>query len=486
MAALDVAQPGGFDKGAADPAGGCPAPPGRLQAGGMEHADAAVFAAAAQAASRRSGHAMRLTGHVHHATHLQAGRFELDNGLKIILAQHTLAPIFAYQTWFRVGSKHEEPQRTGLAHLFEHLMFKGTSKHPTGTFDREMEQRGSQTNAATWVDWTYYTEALAVRGDNLQTVIDFEADRMVNLRLDEKTFRSELEVVKNERRMSVEDSVVGTLGERLMALAYTQHPYRWPTLGSMAHLEAASLADLQRFYATYYAPNNATVVLCGALPLEATLVQLAAAYGPLRAQPVHYPPKVQEPPQRAARRQHLQREVQAPHVLVGYHAPAQGDADFFAAEVLADVLAAGDTGRLYRELVTERQLASEVSASLSPFAEPGLLEIYLAARPGVSPDALLAGLQQTLAGVQAEIEPFEMNKARHGLELGQLDSLKSVEGCAEALGHYETNFADFAQALRLTAAYQAVQTEQVLTVAGRILQPDNSSVVIATPHAAAE
>src|SRR5690606_24858724 len=150
------------------------------------------------------------------------------------------APVFTYQTWFAVGSRDEDPQRTGLAHLFEHLMFKGTPRFPAGTLDREMESRGAQTNAATWVDWTYYTVSLAAQEDNLQTVVELEADRMQNLQLDEDVFRSELEVVKNERRMSVDNSVPGSMSEELFALAYREHPYRWPTIGAMEHLEATT------------------------------------------------------------------------------------------------------------------------------------------------------------------------------------------------------------------------------------------------------
>ncbi|MEK7703326.1 MAG: insulinase family protein, partial [Myxococcota bacterium] len=160
----------------------------------------------AQAATQVSA---RFLDHHRYNDDLLAARFALANGLTIVLMVDRRAPVFAYQTWFRVGSRHEDPERTGLAHLFEHLMFKGTRTHPTGTFDREMERRGTQTNAATWVDWTFYTQSLAARGDNLETLAGFEADRMRNLVLDEKTFRSELEVVKNERRMSVEDSIGG-------------------------------------------------------------------------------------------------------------------------------------------------------------------------------------------------------------------------------------------------------------------------------------
>jgi zinc protease len=177
----------------------------------------------------------------------------------------------------------------------------------------------------------------------------------------------------------------------------------------------------------------------------------------------------------------LRRQVQAPHLLVGYAAPPQNSEAFYATEVLADLLATGDTARLYRRLVTETQLASEISASVSPFAEPGLFEIYVAARAGAQPAAVLDCLQATLDSLQEGIEPFEMHKAKNTLELGQLESLRSVEGCAEALGHYETNFGDFTQAFRLTESYAKVSAEQVQAVAKEILQPNRRNVVVALP-----
>jgi zinc protease len=443
-----------------------------------------TFARCATAASAASGVPIKLTGSHCFAGNLHAARFELQNGLTVLLCPNFRAPIFAYQTWFKVGSKHEDPARTGLAHLFEHLMFKGTAKHPTGSFDREMELRGAQTNAATWVDWTYYTQALAARGDNLETVVDFEADRMVNLQIDEQTFRSELEVVKNERRMSVEDSVVGSMGEVLMAQAYTQHSYRWPTIGSMAHLQAATVADLQQFYRMYYAPNNATVVLVGALDPLPTLTLLAQRYGPLARQQVHRPERSAEPVQQAERRVDLQRQVMAPQLLVGYHAPSQADPAYAASEVLEEILAAGDTARLYRRLVTDMELASEVSGSASPFAEPGLFEFYMAGRAGVQPDSLLLALQQELQAVGQGVSTDEMDKAKNSLELEQLESLKDIEGCAEALGHFETNYGDFGRAFELTAAYQQVTPQQVQQLAQTIFRPTNGTVVVATSEGA--
>src|SRR5262249_35755335 len=155
--------------------------------------------------------------------------------------------IFAFQTWFNVGSRHERKGKTGIAHLFEHLMFKGTSKHPLGEFDREMERRGAQTNAATWVDWTYYRESLPSTGDNFETVLKYESDRMVNLALTQAMVDSEREVVKNERRQRVDDTIHGALDELTYQTAFQLHSYGHPTIGYMDDLNAFTLAEFEAF-----------------------------------------------------------------------------------------------------------------------------------------------------------------------------------------------------------------------------------------------
>lgn len=448
----------------------------------MPHYDSDSLAQAAAAAAAACGHAIALQQSYAFADGRCAGRFTLDNGLTVVLLVDARAPVFAYQTWFRVGSRHEDPERTGLAHLFEHLMFKGTQKHPTGTFDREMERRGAQTNAATWVDWTYYTEALAARGDNLATVIAFEADRMVHLILDEDTFKSELEVVKNERRMSVDDSVTGTLSEQLMALAYEAHPYRWPTIGSMAHLEAATTGDLERFYRAYYAPNNATVVIAGAFDLTATLTLLGKAYGPLAPQDVQHAALPQEAPQTQSRQLTLHRPLLAPQMVIGYHAPAQSTPAFTALEILCDTLVEGDTARLYERLVTVEKIATEVSGDVLPFADPGLFELHIMAHPDADPAHILRVVQEELDNLAQGITQAERDKACNGLELGVYETLRDVEGMAEAIGHHQTTEGDFTRAFTQAERYLAVTDADLKAVAEHVLRRSNRSVVLALPQ----
>src|SRR5262245_2848487 len=204
-------------------------------------------------------------------------RFRLASGLRLIAAVDRSAPILAYQTWFGVGSRHERPGRTGMAHLFEHLMFSQTESLAPGEFDRVVEQTGGESNAATWVDWTYYRLSLPAR--DLALAVRLEAERMTRLVLAPEPVEAERDVVTNERRERVEDDVDGWLDEQLMALAFQVHPYRWPTIGWMEDIRALPLDEIRAFYKTWYAPNNATLVVVGDF-VEAELLGLVgAAYG---------------------------------------------------------------------------------------------------------------------------------------------------------------------------------------------------------------
>ena len=440
------------------------------------------FGSAAQKATEKAGIPVNFEGSFMYREGLEAARFSLENGLTIIFMPDKRAPLFAYQTWFKVGSRDEDPERTGLAHLFEHLMFKGTSSHPTGELDRVMESLGSQTNAATWVDWTFYMETLATRPGNLQTVIDFESDRMTNLILDDETFRSELEVVKNERRLVVDDSPMGSMSEALFKTAFEEHSYRWPTIGYMEHLDAANIEELRSFYKRNYAPDNATVVVVGDLDAADLLAALAKGYGHIESQGVKRAVIDEEPPQASARRVELELEISAPHLLFGYKAPAQSDASYAALELLAEALVTGESSRLYRRLVIEEKMALDVHGYVAPFAHPGLFELSVQGRPGVDVESLVAIVEDELSRVSSGLTEAEWKKARNNLELGQFLSLKDAEGCAEALGHYQTNYGDYQLAFTSLERLGSVDDAMLSEVAQKVFSKNNQTLVVGVPQ----
>ncbi|MBJ80505.1 MAG: hypothetical protein CMH60_04230 [Myxococcales bacterium] len=415
------------------------------------------------------------------ADKISAARFALPNGLRVILMANHSAPIFSYQTWFKVGSKHEKPGKTGLAHLFEHLMFKGTTNHPVGEFDTEMESRGCQTNAATWVDWTYYTQSLAQQKDNLEQVIHFESDRMSNLILDEKTFLSELEVVKNERLMSVDNSIGGAMSEQLYQQAFPNHHYQWPTIGYMRDLENTDLQTIRAFYQSYYAPNNAIIVVVGDIDVGATLELIWKAYGEIPAQNIDtYRPKNEEP-QEEPRKSVLAKPISTTQVLVAYPAPAQNSPDYAALELLNNTLCDGESSYLYRRMVIEERLASDVSGFLTPFAEPGLFEFSLTPMPGVHHDKIIEQLSLELKSACQLLSTEDVDKARNSLELAILQSFQDNESCAEMLGHFEANFGDFSMAFKHIELWNDLDAETIKTVGLKTFAANKKNIVIAKP-----
>ena len=439
---------------------------------------------------------------------VRVDQYRLENGLTVLLAIDPRAPIFAYQSWFRVGSRDEDRHRTGLAHLFEHLMFKGTTTYPSGTFDREMERRGAQTNAATWVDWTYYQQSMAVGSvgaadavdpaggaagqaaaaggadgaDNLATVIAFESDRMHNLVLDQKTFDSELEVVKNERRMAVENSVGGLLSEAMFALTFSQHSYRWPTIGSMDHLNAASLDDLRAFYRRHYAPDNATVVVCGDVDPLVALTGIAAAYAPIAPSGAQRRALPAEPVQVAPRRAAIVQPVMAPQVVIGFVAPRESEPMHAAWEMLLTLLTEGDTAPLYDALVTRLRLASEVGGYLTPFAEPGLLELHIIASGQGGVDEILDETWRILDAFAVGINERLLRKARNALLFEHYDGLRDLDGIAEALGHYQSNAGDFRRAFDAVAHYERLTVDELRDAAHRAFDYSKQNVVVAVAN----
>lgn len=410
-----------------------------------------------------------------------ARRHRLANGLGLITVIDRRAPIVALQTWFRVGSRHERPGATGMAHLFEHLMFGQTESLPPGEFDRLVERTGGESNAATWVDWTYYRLSLPAR--DLPLGIRLEAERMQHLVLESAPVESERDVVTNERRERVEDDVDGWLDEQLMAHAFTVHPYRWPTIGWMEDIRALSLPDIRAFYRTWYAPNNATIVCVGDFDEPALLDLIASHYGAIPSAPVPPSVHVPEPEQVRERIVRAPKPIATDRLLVGYKAPGQDEPDWAVLEIVATLLAGCPSARLYRRLVIEREAASSVDAQLTPFSDPSLLRLAVTAARGHTADEILGVIDQELAQM-AEQPPAraEVEKAKAIAETDFWTSLVDVDGKAEALGHYEIALGDFRKVNTLAERLAQVSVEDVARVVRTYLRPERRTIVIAEPE----
>lgn len=411
---------------------------------------------------------------------LQVLEYKLDNGLRVLLLEDHTAPVFAYQTWFSVGSRHERPGITGIAHLFEHLMFKETRNLEEGEFDRLMEARGAQTNASTWLDWTMYREELPA--EHLELAVRLEADRIENMILNEEQLESEREVVKNERRYRVDNDPEGTMFELLYATAYKQHPYHWPTIGWMKDIEAISLQDCLDFYRSYYAPDRATLVIVGDInPLEA-LVLVNTYYGHLKAQGVQDREVTTEPSQVAERRELITMPLSSPKILMGYHVPELSHEDHAALQVLHQILFGGRSGRLKRELVVDKEIASDVDAWVGEFAHPGLYEILVTMREGHQPDEAEAVIKAQIEALGAEpVSQEALEAAKNQLEASFWREMDSVGSRAYQLGHYAVTTGQWRDLFEVTERYREVSAEDVQRVARRYLRVANRTTVLAMP-----
>ena len=409
-------------------------------------------------------------------------KLELANGLTVILLRDAQAGVFAYHTWFRVGSRHEKPGKTGIAHLFEHLMFKATKHLKDGEFDRIMEKRGAQTNAATWVDWTYYYEALPSAGDNLETVVKTEADRMANMILNTKQLESEREVVKNERRYRVDDDPEGRIPEELYHLALDGHPYGWPTIGWMADIEALSLEDCLRFYKLFYSPNNAVVVLVGGFDEAEALTLIAKHYGALERQEL--PPEAPAPDVavKEPRRKVIELPVTTERLEMGYPSPALLHADSPAMEVAMEILFGGDSSRLHKRLVLDLELASQVNGYASSFKLPGLTEVSITTKSGhTAAEAEAVVLEELSKLAAAPPSDRELEKARNQTESALYRSLGTANAKASKLGHYEVTGGDYRLFSKGVEDVRKVTAADVQRVIATYFRPETRSVIVAKP-----
>lgn len=408
-------------------------------------------------------------------------RWRLGNGLTVLLLADVTAPVVAYHTWFSVGSRHERPGKTGLAHLFEHLMFGETENLKAGLFDRKLEESGAETNAATWVDWTYYHELLPA--DRVKLAVRLEAERMHRLVLREAQVASEKEVVANERRYRVDDDVEGLASELLYKTAFERHPYRWPTIGWMLDIQGFTPEDCTAFYQTYYAPNNATIVAVGDFRERDLLLAIRDAYGGIASQPIPPEDVIPEPPQTRERKVELSKPAASERLLVAFKGPALGDADHPALTLLSEVLFGGRASRLYRTLVVERELVTDLRGWVSTFRDPGLFECSATARTGHTALEVLPLFDEAFARARTEVvTEDDLSRAKARLELGSLQQLETASGKAEQIGFFEAVLGEPEHAFRRVEAYRRATASDLRRVARRYLTDDARTVLRVVPE----
>jgi zinc protease len=416
---------------------------------------------------------------------LSVGKWQLPNGLTVVLLPDPTATSVSYMTWYRVGSRDEnEPAgETGLAHLFEHLMFTQTRNHPVGEFDRAIEAAGGNSNAMTYYDFTAYMNDVPPAA--LGVAVRLEADRMVNLDLRKRQVDTERDVVVEERLSSVEDSVDGALDELMYKQAYKTHPYRWPVIGWMKDIKAVTPEKAVAFYRRFYTPDNAVVIVAGRFEEAPTLALVAGAYGGIPSSSGAARPPIE--PERAPSaeiRSVIERPVPADRIAIGFPAPALGDGDRAAYEILAELLAGGPSSRLQRELVVDKAMASSVHGDVAPTRDPGLFALWIQMTKGHAAEEAEGRVLAAVAALAARPVPgAELAAAQARVETAFWRDLSSSHGRTERLGEFEIATGDFRRAFARAEELARVTAADVQRVAAAYLSRGARSVVIARSRA---
>jgi zinc protease len=406
----------------------------------------------------------------------------LANGMRVIVWPDHDIPNVALYNFVRAGSRNEAPGITGLAHFFEHMMFNGTTRRPPGEFDREMEARGGRNNASTSDDLTTYMDWFPASA--LETVFDLEGDRLANLAFDPKVIESERGVVYSERRLRVEDDNNGFLFEQVQSTAFAAHPYHLPTIGWPSDIEGWTLGDLQKFYRTYYAPNNCTVVIVGDVQPDEVFVLARKYLEPIpRQEP---PPAVRtvEPPQPGEKRVAVERRAQTPLLQLAYKAPQANDPRNPALSLLAMILAQGDASRLHRLLVEDKKAAISVDTYLQEGFDPGLFWVFATLPAGGDPAAVEKLIDAEFARlIEGGVTEAELSRARNLFSAGYWRRLATIDGKAALLGEFEVMHGDYRKLFDLPDAFARVTPEDIRAVAKELLDARRRTVGMLAPPA---
>ncbi len=411
----------------------------------------------------------------------------LDNGLRVVLHRDSTLPLVAINLWYHVGSRNERPGQTGLAHLFEHMLFQGSEHVGTNEHFHYVQQAGGVANGSTWYDRTNYYETLP--SPQLDLGLWLESDRMGFLlpALTQEKLDTQRDVVMNERRQRVDNQPYGRAYECLHELLYAPgHPYRWPVIGTMEDIAGATLDGVRAFFRTFYAPNNAVLTLAGDIEPGRALDRVAAWFADIPAGPPLPPPPELPAAPTGERRDQLRDRVQLPRVYLAWEAPPYGSDDWFAGTLLATALASGKSSPLYSDLVLRRQLAKDVAAFLFPTELTATSAVVATARPGVSAVDLERALDEHLAAAAADLPREEdLERARNQMLNAAFSGIETVERKAEQLSQFVTYFQDPSYLAREIRAYADTPPEALRAFAARYWRKDRQATLTVLPEASA-
>lgn len=404
--------------------------------------------------------------------------FTLANGMKIIvLEDHSIPNANMYLFW-KVGSRNEYPGITGLSHFFEHMMFNGAKKYGPKMFDRTMEAAGGSNNAYTTENLTVYTDWFPT--DAIETIFDLEADRIENLAISEEKVNSERGVVSSERTTGLENSNFRAIWEEVKGAAFRAHPYSWSVIGHASDIENWSLNDLKQYHKTYYAPNNAVVVIAGDVTLAQVKKLAKKHFEPIPAQPKPRAVHTVEPEQKGERSVYLHKQsVTTPNIMFAYHVPNTQHKDYYALDILNEILATGQSSRLYKSLIDEQQIASDLFTYLPETIDPNLFYIYAVAAKNIEAATLKkAIIEQVDSIIINGVTQQELEKVKNAKLVNFYRTMATINGKANTIGSYELYFGDYKKLFSAPEAYNQVTIADVQRVAKTYLIKANRTVGI--------
>jgi len=408
----------------------------------------------------------------------------LSNGLKVIVQEDHRSPTVVSQLWYKIGSVDEPEGLTGISHVLEHMMFKGTKRYKAGEFSRIIAEQGGRDNAFTSLDYTGYYQQL--EKSRLAISFELESDRMQNLVLDEAELKPELQVVMEERRMRTDDQPESLVYEKFMATAYQTHPYKHPVIGWMADLEKLTIKDVRDWYQRWYVPNNATLVVVGDVTPREVFALAKQYFGPIPSRPLVRTPVSAEPPQREMRQAEVSAPAEVPYLLLGFHTPSLTKKDEwepYALDVLSAILDGGASARFSRQLIREQQIATGVDTDYGPTARfPGTFTVSGVPAQGRNLGELKTAILAQIEQIKREpATPEEFKRVKAQVVARQVYRRDSVFGQAMLIGVLETVGLDWRFIDEYVDRIRAVTPQQVQEVARKYLVEPNMTLVTLKP-----
>ncbi len=407
--------------------------------------------------------------------------YNLKNGLKVILHENHKTPIVAVSVMYHVGAKNENPERTGFAHFFEHLLFEGSENIERGEFFKYIENAGGTNNANTSNDRTFYYEVLP--SNQLELGLWLESERLMHAKIDTIGVETQNEVVKEEKRLRIDNQPYGSFLAEMNKRAFKEHPYRWTTIGKMEHLDAATLDEFMDFYHKFYVPENAILSIAGDINIAETKKLIEAYFGPIpRGENKIEPVSIIEPPLANEIRDTVYDNIQLPGVMMAYRIPEAGTEDFYAIELMSMILSKGESSRLNKKCVEKTESAMYVGAFPFDSEDPGLSFVFAIANSDVEPDKLELEINDEFKKIQSElISDKEYNKVRNMLENDFIYNFTSMIGIAEDLANYEMYYGDANLINTELERYLKVSKEDIQRVANKYFVPSNRVVLYYLP-----